>query len=150
VVGPETDADDRSPAVPRTLSGAPPYGSDRACYPAYLGGLLQVAVVLPVSLHFQPSEPPWVSWRLQTLETRMELCRRSRCPGSRRRGATACIRPGPFHTGPLRTIADVEYATMAWADWWNNRRLHSTLGMRTPDEHEQAHYAALTREPQPA
>jgi transposase InsO family protein len=63
---------------------------------------------------------------------------------------TECIRPGPFHEGPLRTIADVEYATMAWVDWWNNRRLHSTLGMLTPDEHEQAHYAALTREPQPA
>ena len=62
---------------------------------------------------------------------------------------TECIRPGPFHPGPLRTIADVEYATMAWVDWWNNRRLHSSLGMLTPDEHEQAHYAALTREPQP-
>ena len=63
---------------------------------------------------------------------------------------TECVRPGPFHAGPLRTTADVEYATMAWVDWWNNRRLHSTLGMLTPEEHEQAHYAALSREPQPA
>jgi putative transposase len=62
---------------------------------------------------------------------------------------TECIRPGPFHGEPLRTIADVEYATMAWVDWWNNRRLHSTLGMLTPDEYEQAHYAALYPEEQP-
>ena len=62
---------------------------------------------------------------------------------------TECVRPGPFHSEPLRTTADVEYATMAWVDWWNNRRLHSTLGMLTPAEHEQDHYAALSREPQP-
>ena len=62
---------------------------------------------------------------------------------------TECIRPGLFHTEPLRTIADVEYATMAWVDWWNNRRLHSTLGMLTPHEYEQAHHAALSPQPQP-
>ena len=28
---------------------------------------------------------------------------------------TECVRPGPFHAGPLRTTADVEYATMAWS-----------------------------------
>ena len=43
---------------------------------------------------------------------------------------TEYIRPGPFHAEPLRTIADVEYATMAWVDWWNNRRLHSTRTRR--------------------
>lgn len=37
-----------------------------------------------------------------------------------------------------------------WVDWYNNRRLHSTLGMMTPVEFEQAHYATLDREPQPA
>ena len=62
---------------------------------------------------------------------------------------TECVRSGPFHDGPLRTIADVEYATMAWVDWWNNRRLHTTLGMLTPHEYEQAHYAALEDEMQP-
>lgn len=25
-----------------------------------------------------------------------------------------CVRKGPFHDDPLRTINDVEYATMAW------------------------------------
>jgi putative transposase len=66
---------------------------------------------------------------------------------------TECVRPGPFHTGPFKTLSDVEYATMAWVDWYNHRRLHTTLGMRTPAEHEAAHYtatAALQPEPQPA
>ena len=50
---------------------------------------------------------------------------------------------------PLKTIADVEYATMAWVDGWNTRRLHSTLRMLTPTEYEHAHYAALSRQQQP-
>ena len=40
-----------------------------------------------------------------------------------------CIRTTVFHDGPYKTIADVEYATAGWVDWYNNRRLHSTLGM---------------------
>ena len=36
---------------------------------------------------------------------------------------TECIRTTVFHPGPFRTIADVEYATAAWVEWYNNRRL---------------------------
>ena len=61
-----------------------------------------------------------------------------------------CVRTTVFHDGPYKTIADVEYATAGWVDWYNNRRLHSTLGNVPPVEYEQAHYAALNREPQPA
>jgi transposase InsO family protein len=60
-----------------------------------------------------------------------------------------CIRTTVFHDGPYKTIADVEYATAGWVDWYNNRRLHSTLGNVPPIEYEQAHYAALNREPHP-
>ncbi len=60
-----------------------------------------------------------------------------------------CIRTTVFHDGPYKTIADVEYATAGWVDWYNNRRLHSTLGNVPPVEYEQAHYAALSREPHP-
>jgi transposase InsO family protein len=60
-----------------------------------------------------------------------------------------CIRTTVFHDGPYKTIADVEYATAGWVDWYNVRRLHSTLGMVPPVEYEQAHYAALNPEPQP-
>lgn len=60
-----------------------------------------------------------------------------------------CIRTTVFHDGPYKTIADVEYATAGWVDWYNNRRLHSTLGNVPPVEFEQVHYAALNPEPQP-
>ena len=62
---------------------------------------------------------------------------------------TECIRTTIFHDGPYRTIADVEYATAGYISWYNERRLHGTLGMVPPVEFEQAHYAALNREPQP-
>jgi len=63
---------------------------------------------------------------------------------------TECIRTTVFHAGAYRTVSDVEYATAGWVDWYNNRRLHSTLDYLTPIEFEQAHYATLNREPQPA
>ncbi len=52
-----------------------------------------------------------------------------------------CIRTKVFHDGPYRTISDVEYATASWVEWYNNRRLHSSLGMISPTEYEAAHYA---------
>ena len=61
-----------------------------------------------------------------------------------------CIRTTVFHDGPYRTLADVEYATAGWVDWYNERRLHGSLGNVPPVEFEQAHYAALNPEPQPA
>jgi hypothetical protein len=36
---------------------------------------------------------------------------------------------------------DVEFATAGWVDWYNNRRLHRSLGYLTPVEFE----AAMTR-----
>jgi len=63
---------------------------------------------------------------------------------------TECIRTTVFHDGPYKTIGDVEFATAGWVDWYNTRRLHSSLGYVPPAEFEQAHYATLTREPQPA
>src|SRR5699024_7848725 len=60
-----------------------------------------------------------------------------------------CIRTTVFHPGPFRTLADVEFATAGWADWYNNRRLHGSLGMLTPVEFETLHYEALTQEPAP-
>ena len=62
---------------------------------------------------------------------------------------TEAVRTTVFHSGPFKTIADVEFATAGWVEWYNNTRLHSSLGYLTPIEYEQAHYAALDREPQP-
>ena len=62
---------------------------------------------------------------------------------------TECIATTVFHGGPYKTLADVEYATAGWVDWYNHRRLHGSLGMITPAEYEKAHYAALSRQRQP-
>lgn len=61
---------------------------------------------------------------------------------------TECIATTLFHDRPYKTPADVEYATAGWADWYNHRRLHGSLGMITPNEFEQAHYTASDREPE--
>jgi putative transposase len=53
----------------------------------------------------------------------------------------AVARDSPFLAGPLRSLDDVEYATMEWVDWYNNRRLHSLLGHITPEEYEALYYA---------
>jgi putative transposase len=55
----------------------------------------------------------------------------------------AVDRGSPFLTRPLSTIHDVEYATMEWVDWSNNRRLHSQLDYVPPEEHEAAYYAHI-------
>jgi transposase InsO family protein len=60
-----------------------------------------------------------------------------------------CIRTIVFCDGPFKTLADVEFATAGWVDWYNNRRLHSSLAMVPPVEYEQAHYAALNAKTQP-
>lgn len=63
---------------------------------------------------------------------------------------TECITTTVFHDGPYKTIGDVEYATAGWVEWYNNRRLHSSLAMTTPAEYETAYYATLNRELAPA
>ncbi|HCG54645.1 IS3 family transposase [Brevibacterium sp.] len=63
---------------------------------------------------------------------------------------TECITTTIFHDSPYKTIADVEYATAGWVEWYNNRRLHSSLAMTTPAEYETAYYANLNRELAPA
>ena len=59
------------------------------------------------------------------------------------------MRTDVFHERPFKTVADVEFATAGWVEWYNNRRLHSSLGMVPPVEFEQIYYAALKAEPQP-
>src|SRR5574341_293442 len=38
--------------------------------------------------------------------------------------------------GPWRTAGQVELATLAWVQWWNQRRLHGALDHIPPAEHE--------------
>lgn len=59
---------------------------------------------------------------------------------------TEAIRTDVFHHGPYRQLADVEFATAAWVDWWNHQRLHGTIGNLTPVECEQLHFTAPAKE----
>jgi putative transposase len=45
--------------------------------------------------------------------------------------------------GPWRTIDMVEYATLEWVDWFNNRRLLEPIGDIPPAEKEIAYYSQL-------
>jgi transposase InsO family protein len=42
---------------------------------------------------------------------------------------------------PWKTPEEVEFATLEWIDWWNNRRLHSSIGDVPPAEFEASYYA---------
>jgi putative transposase len=42
--------------------------------------------------------------------------------------------------GPWRTAEQVELATLAWVQWFNERRLHGAIGHIPPAEHEAIHY----------
>jgi len=43
--------------------------------------------------------------------------------------------------GPWTGTEDLEFATMAWVDWWNNRRLLEPIGMIPPVEAEANYYS---------
>jgi len=45
--------------------------------------------------------------------------------------------------GPWRSLESVEFATLEWVDWFNNRRLLSSIGNVPPAEAEAAYYAGL-------
>ena len=48
--------------------------------------------------------------------------------------------------GPWRNFEAVEYATLEWVDWFNNRRLLEPIGNMPPAEAEANYYAALESE----
>lgn len=62
---------------------------------------------------------------------------------------TDCIRTTIFHSSPYKTVSDVEFATAGWVDWYNNSRLHSSIGQIPPTEFETLHYSGLGPEDQP-
>ena len=42
--------------------------------------------------------------------------------------------------GPWRNVEHVEFATLEWVDWFNNRRLLEPIGHIPPVEFEQLYY----------
>ncbi|MDJ0104868.1 DDE-type integrase/transposase/recombinase [Rhodococcus erythropolis] len=56
----------------------------------------------------------------------------------------AVSKSSPFLRGAIKTIDDIEFATMAWVGWFNTRRLHSTLDYVAPDEFEAIYCSQLS------
>ncbi|WP_313813273.1 IS3 family transposase [Glutamicibacter sp.] len=52
----------------------------------------------------------------------------------------AVARDSPFRQGPLTSKPDVDDVVVEWVHWYNNCRLHSTLGYRSPVEFEELYY----------
>ena len=49
-----------------------------------------------------------------------------------------------WRRGPWRTFEQVEFATLEWVDWFNNRRLLGPIGNIPPAEAEARYYAQAT------
>ena len=48
-----------------------------------------------------------------------------------------------WRQGPWRSLEAVEFATLEWVDWFNNRRLLEPIGNIPPAEAEERYYAML-------
>lgn len=46
--------------------------------------------------------------------------------------------------GPFRNADDLELATLSWVHWFNENRLHSSIGYLTPIEKENEYYREMT------
>jgi putative transposase len=58
---------------------------------------------------------------------------------------TECVR----HEGPWRGVDDLELATLNWVHWFNETRLHSSIGHVPPIEHEQNYYRQINPQQHP-
>jgi len=46
-----------------------------------------------------------------------------------------------YNKGPWAGLDDVEFGSLEWVDWWNNRRLLEPIGMIPPTEAEALYYS---------
>ena len=51
--------------------------------------------------------------------------------------------------GPFRTVDELELATLSWVHWFNENRLHSSIGYLTPIEAEEQYYRQINPRQQP-
>jgi putative transposase len=57
-----------------------------------------------------------------------------------------CVR----RDGPFRGVDDLELATLNWVHWFNEHRLHSSIGLVPPIEFETEHYRQINSQQQPS
>ena len=50
--------------------------------------------------------------------------------------------------GPWRNVEHVEWATLNYVDWFNNRRIHNEIGKVPPAEFEDSYYRQMQHEKQ--
>ena len=55
-----------------------------------------------------------------------------------------------WRRGPWRNVEQVEFATLEWVDWFNNRRLLQPIGNIPPAEAEARYYAQIEEKPKAA
>ena len=53
----------------------------------------------------------------------------------------ACKTELVWRRKPFQDLRDLELATFRWVSWWNSKRLHQSLGYRTPERTETEYYA---------
>jgi len=58
---------------------------------------------------------------------------------------TECVR----HEGPWRGVDDLELATLSWVHWFNETRLHVSIGHVRPIEYETEYHRHNTARQQP-
>lgn len=51
--------------------------------------------------------------------------------------------------GPFRTVDELELATLSWVHWFNENRLHSSIGYLTPIEKKNEYYREINPQRQP-
>jgi len=51
--------------------------------------------------------------------------------------------------GPFMTVDQLELATLSWVHWFNEHRLHSSIGYLPPVEYEQAYYRQIASQQHP-
>ena len=58
---------------------------------------------------------------------------------------TECVKT----EGPFRIVDELELATLSWVHWFNENRLHSSIGYLTPIEKENEYYRETNSHDQP-
>lgn len=58
---------------------------------------------------------------------------------------TECVK----EDGPFMTVDELELATLSWVHWFNEQRLHSSIGYVPPSEYETAYYREIKARQQP-
>ena len=59
----------------------------------------------------------------------------------------ACKTELVWRRKPFRDLRDLELATFRWVSWWNSKRLHLSLGYRTPERTETEFMQTKRRKP---